>query len=155
MRWLVLFALLSSPALAETWTGSAHVVDGDTIYVDQARLRLLSMDAFETAQNCEKGGKDYACGLEATLALITLTKNQKVTCEGNKRDRYDRPLVHCRIGDIDLGREMVRLGWALSEYGSEYKSDQEFAQQNRNGAWAGTFQRPQEWRNGQPQRIRP
>ena len=99
MRWLALLFLLPLPAMAETWTGAAHVVDGDTVYVDQTRLRLLSMDAFETAQNCQRDGKNYACGLEATLALIGLIRDRPVTCVGEKRDRYGRPLVVCRIGE--------------------------------------------------------
>jgi hypothetical protein len=32
---------------------------------------------------------------------------------------FNRPFVHCFIGDLDLGRGMVRLGWALSAYGTE------------------------------------
>ena len=52
VRWLSLMFLIPSVAAAETWVGSAHVVDGDTIYVDQVRLRLMSIDAFETDQTC-------------------------------------------------------------------------------------------------------
>lgn len=54
MRWLLILLLLPCPALAETWSGSAHVVDGDTVYVDQTRLRLQSMDAFESGQTCQR-----------------------------------------------------------------------------------------------------
>ena len=101
-----------------------------TLYVDQTKLRLLSMDAFEQSQTCSRDNQEYLCGAEATRAL----------------NRYKRPLVHCWIGDIDLGREMVREGWALAEYGSEYRTDQESAQAVRSGAWAGTFTCPLEWR---------
>lgn len=149
MRWLLLLFLIPCPALAETWTGSAHVVDGDTVYVEQARLRLLSMDAFESAQTCQRDGREYQCGTAATRALIGLIGGNPVRCEGDQRDRYKRPLVHCWIGDLDLGREMVRLGWAVSEYGTEYRADQDQAQQARLGAWAGTFSRPQDWRRSQ------
>ena len=62
MRWLLLLILLPLLALAETWTGPTYVVDGDTIYVRQTRLRPLDMAAFESAQNCVRDGKDYACG---------------------------------------------------------------------------------------------
>lgn len=146
MRWLILLLLIPFPALAETWSGSAHVVDGDTIYVDQTRLRLLSMDAFESAQTCTRDGHQYACGEEATRALINLIGQRPVRCEGSQRDRYHRPLVHCWVGTVDLGREMVRSGWAVAEFGDEYCRDEESAQVARLGAWAGTFQRPKEWR---------
>lgn len=144
--YLRLLLLFPCPALAETWFGQPHVIEGDTVIVDQIRLRLVSMDAFETAQNCTRDSRDYACGFEATQALIKLIANRPVTCTGDERDRYQRPLVVCQIGDLDLGREMVRLGWAVSEPGSDYLRDQETAQAARSGAWAGTFQMPREWR---------
>lgn len=150
MRWLTLFLLLPVSALAQTWIGSAHVVDGDTIYVNQIRLRLLSMDAFESAQTCSREGVKYPCGGEATRALIRLIGQKEVRCEGDKRDRYNRPLVHCRVGDLDLGREMVRSGWAISAYGSEYRGVEEAAQRATAGAWAGTFQNPADWRKQHP-----
>jgi len=63
-RWslLILLVLIPQPALAETWSGPAYVVDGDTVHIGQTRQRLLSMDAFEAAQNCERDGRDYPCG---------------------------------------------------------------------------------------------
>lgn len=150
MRRLLLLLLLPMPAGAETWSGAAHVVDGDTVYVNQVRLRLLSMDAFESAQTCRKDDREYDCGTEATRALIGLIAARPVICEGDQRDKYRRPLVVCRVGDLDLGREMVRLGWALSEYGTEYRADQELATTVRAGAWAGTFMRPADWRKSHP-----
>jgi len=151
MRWLaLLLLLLPGPALAETYSGSAYVVDGDTVIVNQTRLRLLSMDAFESAQNCSRDGQTYPCGLEATRALIGLIGQREVRCDGDKRDRYGRPLVQCFIGDLDLGREMVRQGWAVAEYGAEYRADEETAQKARAGAWEGEFKRPIEWRRLRP-----
>ena len=41
---------------------------------------------------------------------------------------------------------MVRLGWAISAYGTEYRSDQDAAQAARAGAWSETFQNPADWR---------
>jgi endonuclease YncB( thermonuclease family) len=153
VRWLLILLLLPGPALAQTWTGFVHVVDGDTVYVDQTRLRLLSMDAFESAQTCQRDGQPYECGTAAIRALITLIGGRPVTCTGDKRDRYGRPLVVCWIGDLDLGRAMVRLGWALAEYGTEYRADQDSAQAARAGAWAGTFIRPVEWRKQNPRPV--
>jgi hypothetical protein len=42
------------------------------IYVDQTRLRLISMDAFEAARTCTRDGRSYSCDEEATGALIRL-----------------------------------------------------------------------------------
>lgn len=38
------------------------------------------------------------------------------------------------FGSTERSREMVRLGWALSEYGTEYLPDQDSAQAARAGA---------------------
>lgn len=138
--------LIPSVAAAETWVGSAHVVDGDTIYVDQVRLRLMSIDAFETDQTCMRDGQQYACGTESTRALIGLIGQRPVHCEGSQRDRYGRPLVRCTVGGMDLGQGMVRLGWAVAEYGTDYRGEEEQARSTRAGAWSGSFQRPREWR---------
>jgi hypothetical protein len=50
-----------------------------------------------------------------------LVRGKQVRCEGDKRDRYGRPLVHCWIGPVDLGRQMVQLGWELAEFRDEYR----------------------------------
>lgn len=145
-----MLCLIATSAIAETWIGSARVVDGDTLHVQRSRLRLLSMDAFETKQSCTRNGKEYACGQAATQAMTRLIGQRDVHCQGNKRDRYRRPLVNCRVGKTDLGRQMVRLGWAVAEYGREYRADQAFAKAAGAGAWAGTFQRPRDWRRTHP-----
>ena len=152
-RLLVLLLLLPSlPAMAATWTGNAHVVDGDTLKMDGTRLRLLAMDAFETRQTCERGGTTYGCGVEATNTMVSMTQDQQVSCSGRKHDRYRRPLVHCHAGGRDLGREMVRQGWAVAEYGRQYRRDEQDARLARAGAWAGTFERPKLWRQRQKHR---
>jgi hypothetical protein len=44
-------------------------------------LRLISIDALESAQNCQRDGKDYACRLEATVALRELIRGKHVRCD--------------------------------------------------------------------------
>lgn len=125
-------------------------MDGDTIIIDQTRLRLISIDAFETGQTCTRNGGTYACGEESTRTLIRLIAQRPVACEGTQRDRYKRPLVRCTVGGVDLGREMVRSGWAVAEFSPEYLRDEEIARVGRYGAWAGSFERPSVWRKEHP-----
>ncbi len=134
------------PAMAADFIGYPAVSDGDTLKFDGQRVRLLSIDAFESAQYCKRGPTNYPCGAEATAHMISLIGNREVRCSGDKADRYNRPLVHCWVGDTDLNRAMVRSGWALAAYGHEYDPDQELAREERVGAWAGTFQNPADWR---------
>lgn len=57
MRWVCLSLLVPSIASTETWSGAAHVVDGDTIIVDQTGSG--SIDAFETGQACIRHGPRF------------------------------------------------------------------------------------------------
>lgn len=141
---LIVFAF---PALAGEWSGNAAVIDGDTIYVRGVRLRLISMDAPEIGQTCtDAKARDYACGDAARAHLESLIRDSKVTCTGDKVDRYKRPLVRCWVGIIDLGSAMVRAGWAVSAYGQDYIAEHNAAARDRVGIWSGQFQNPSDWR---------
>ena len=48
---------------------SDNAVDGDTIEVDEERIRLWRIDAPEVAQFCTEDGARYPCGLDASQAL--------------------------------------------------------------------------------------
>lgn len=152
MRWLLLLWLFNPfPVMAQDdWSGPAQVMDGDTIRIDGTRLRLLDIDAFESAQTCTRGGQEYACGIEATRALSGLIAGRVVNCHGRQRDRYARPLVNCWVGDLDLNADMVRSGWAVAEFSTMYNVDEALAREARVGAWAGSFMRPKDWRKANP-----
>lgn len=82
----------------------------------------------------------------AAAALTSLVRGQELRCEGDKRDRYHRPLVRCWIGNLDVGREMVRQGWAVAEFGHDYDPNEQHARDATVGAWSGSFDRPKDWR---------
>jgi endonuclease YncB( thermonuclease family) len=69
---LVVLMRLIDCVSAATLSGKADIVDGDTIKVGGIAVRLDGIDAFETEQTCERAGKSYACGKEATKALASL-----------------------------------------------------------------------------------
>lgn len=71
-----------------------------------------------------------------------------LTCEIMGRDRYHRLLAHCVSGGRDLGAQLVSRGWAVA-YGS-YATEEMQAKREKLGVWAGTFQRPAEWRKEHP-----
>lgn len=129
--------------------GKARVVDGDTIEVGNIRIRLWGIDAPEASQQCEADARRYACGTAATDKLVSLIGARDVDCVHKTRDRYGRVVAMCRIGNLDLGAEMVQSGWAVAfvRYSSDYVSQENEARMARRGLWAGTFDPPSSWRS--------
>jgi endonuclease YncB( thermonuclease family) len=129
---------------AETRSGMPQVVDGDSLTFGGTRLRLIGIDAPELGQTCAGPRGDYACGREARNALAEMIGGRPVTCEAWRRDRYDRLLASCKAGGVDLNRAMVERGWAVA-YGDHDDAEQSARAAGR-GLWAGSFERPQDWR---------
>ncbi|NQV20113.1 MAG: thermonuclease family protein [Rhodospirillales bacterium] len=142
------FLTLPSLALADA-TGSARVIDGDTIVITGERIRLHGIDAPELKQTCKtRKGKEQLCGQLAKQNLERLVKGQDVTCKGNTRDRYKRLIAICYAGPFDINETMVADGWALAyrKYSTDYVRAETFAKSRREGIWRGEFEMPWEWR---------
>jgi endonuclease YncB( thermonuclease family) len=139
--------LVSMPANADI-TGEPRIVDGDTIVISNERIRLHGIDAPESKQSCTMNGKEWACGQEATKALVRYIGDQDVTCEGDKRDRYKRLIAVCFAGAHNLNAKMVSEGWALAyrKYSKDYIVDEKQAKLTRRGIWMGEFLMPWVWR---------
>ena len=89
--------------------GRARVIDGDTIEVSSARIRLFGIDAPESAQRCLAGTR-WPCGEQATRALSGRIDGRSVACEERDRDRYGRIVAVCRYGGQDVNAWLVREG---------------------------------------------
>ncbi len=147
---LALVAILPTVALADI-SGPAHLIDGDTLEIGGERIRLHGIDAPERGQTCLLQGRRYSCGIDATELLRELVSGKEVTCDAVYRDRYERTVAVCVIpGGIDLGRAMVRQGWALidRQYTLSYVDEEDEARKKRLGIWRGQFKPPWEWRRG-------
>jgi endonuclease YncB( thermonuclease family) len=66
---VALVTLISSPAFAETITGQASVIDGDTLEIHGRRIRLSGIDASESSQLCR--GDD---SLQYRISVISLMR---------------------------------------------------------------------------------
>ena len=60
---LIFFFLLSSIANADL-TGTALIVDGDTISISGNKIRLSGIDTPEKNQTCRKASVTWRCGYE-------------------------------------------------------------------------------------------
>jgi endonuclease YncB( thermonuclease family) len=124
--------------------GVAIVNDGDSLTIGGERIRLRGIDAPELDQICRRDGRDYACGRLSKAALVERIGGLKVDCNGWERDRFRRLLAVCRAGESDLNLTQIETGWAIA-YGG-YADAEDKARAAKAGLWAGSFDRPHEWR---------
>ena len=146
----ILLTMLPSLVLAETLTGVASVVDGDTVEVRGERIRLHGIDAPESAQLCRKAdGSQWRCGQKAAFALSDRINRDTVRCEGKERDRYRRLVAICYRKGQDLNAWMVRHGWAMAyrQYSRDYVGEERYARTSKAGIWSSRFTPPWEWRS--------
>lgn len=146
----IAFALLISPAAhAQSLTGVASVIDGDTIEIHGQRVRLAGIDAPESSQLCnDSAGKAYRCGQHAALELDNLIRRRPVSCKGSQHDRYKRLIATCWIDGLDINGWIVSVGWAVAyrKYSTAYVKQEEQARKAGIGLWAGRFDMPWDWR---------
>ena len=145
----ILLFLFSGVAAADI-TGSAYVIDGDTIDISDVRIRLNGIDTPEIEQICRTNGLIWHCGIEATKVMRHLTKGKTVNCIGNTKDQYDRLIANCFVGQLNLNATMVEAGMALAYryYSLEYVEQEVFARKTKQGLWSGEFIAPWDWRKG-------
>lgn len=147
--------MAAAGASAQPIVGQPTVVDGDTLIVQEQRVRLWGIDAPEAQQSCVGANGKFQCGTEATRYMQGLVAgNGPATCSIKTIDRYKRPVAVCLIQGRDLGAAMVLAGWALAfvRYSNDYVGAEADARQARRGMWAGSFEAPWEWRAGKRQR---
>lgn len=130
-------------------TGTASVIDGDTIDIHGTRIRFHAIDAIESRQRCTlPNGREWNCGRDAAFALADKIGRSPVSCEVRDVDRYKRLVAICRLRGEDLNAWLVRNGWAVAyrRYGLDYVEEEELARENRSGIWASHFMMPWDWR---------
>ena len=143
-------AVVFSAMLAH-WTrfefqAEAHVIDGDSLRIGDEEVRLFGIDAPEYQQICidQKTGQAFSCGKRSRAHLEWMIDGREVRCEGWERDKFDRLLGECHVGEILLNRRMVLDGWAVS-FG-DYRTEEEAAKTKRVGLWSSDFEDPYKWR---------
>ena len=79
-------------------TGKPKITDGDTLVINDIRIRFTGSDApesyfFGKTQTClDAKGQEWECGKAATEKLKQLIDNQIVRCSDEGQDRYGRTL---------------------------------------------------------------
>ena len=121
-----------------------QVIDGDTIHVVQngkkIKVRFYGIDAPESQQRYGK-----YCAKE--LAKLVQGKNVKLDIKTT--DGYGRKVAVVWYDDLDVNKQMVRIGcaWAYTYYTNKYKQDEMYAKKNKLGLWQDKNpQNPYAWR---------
>ena len=157
---IILFSSIITSAISfeKIIIGKAKVTDGDTIKINDQKIRLFGIDAPETKQFCKEVylsflifnfKRDYKCGEKSTNALKKKIKDKKIRCliQG-KKDRYRRNIGICYLKKQDINSWLVKNGYAIAyrRYSKKYIIDEQYAEDNKLGIWQGTFMEPEKWR---------
>jgi endonuclease YncB( thermonuclease family) len=131
--------------LEKDYSGRVFVIDGDTVMTGEEKIRLEGIDAPELGQLCVKNGIKYKCGIKSKAHLNDLAQSGQMHCRAWQRDKYERLLGTCFVGDVNINGRMVGDGWAVA-FGGFY-GEEANARQSGAGLWVGEFDRPREWRS--------
>lgn len=132
-------------------SGTASVIDADTLDIRSERIRLVGVDAPESGQTCrDADGRLVRCGTIAANALDAWINRNPVTCVSEGRDRYQRVLGKCSVRGQSIQDWLVRNGHAVAyrAYSTEFVPAELAAREAKAGMWAGEFVMPWDWRKG-------
>lgn len=134
--------------MAETVSGEARVVDGDSLEIAGRSVRLFGIDAPEFDQTCQKDGEDWSCGRAAKDQLAALVTGQRIECVGQDIDRHGRLVAICAIGRDQINAAMVQQGWALAyrQFSDDYVPAELHAKAQGLGIWSSSFLAPSDYR---------
>ncbi len=141
---IILFSSIITSAISfeKIIIGKANVTDGDTIKINDQKIRLFGIDAPETKQFCKEVylsflifnfKRDYKCGEKSTNALKKKIKNKKIRCLiQDKKDRYKRNIGICYLKRQDINSWLVKNGYAIAyrRYSKKYIIDEQYAEDN-------------------------
>ncbi|TVP72036.1 MAG: thermonuclease family protein [Rhodobacteraceae bacterium] len=104
------FPLLAVPVEI---TGTARVIDGDTLEVSGQRIRLGGIDAPEMSETCvDARGKRWDCGVWATEATRAILAQRTVRCVDLGERSYQRVVGRCYLDGRDLAVTLIEAGAA-------------------------------------------
>jgi len=163
---LVLIALatglLAQPIIAgslpppSTISGTARVIDGDTISIRKQRNRIAAIDACEVDQTGFRREVEWPCGKAARSFIHSIADGKHVECFVIDRDQYRRLVAQCFESGREIGLAIVAAGLAetLFRYPpkqhrmelKEYFAAEERAKAARLGMWSAEIKKPSDHR---------
>jgi endonuclease YncB( thermonuclease family) len=125
-----------------------HISDGDTIRLNNQRIRLACIDAPES---------DQPYGSQSTQRLSQIVGNgSNLRVQSVDTDRYGRTIAKFYVGDLYVQEQLVKdgLAWVYTQYlnrcpttAGSLLAAQEEAQLYRRGVWSSDESiAPWQWR---------
>lgn len=141
-----LLLLLPSAAMADV-SGSAMVMDGDTVTVEGQDISLHGIKAPSIVQSCGVGEAMWQCGWDAANRLEEIIAGRTVTCTDIFEDEHGHLIGRCSVEGQDLAAAMVDEGLAVADpqTGADYQERAMAASEAKVGIWSGPFIDPQTW----------
>ena len=151
------------PAVAETLSGQATIIDGDTVRVGETTIHLHGIDAPEMDQFCrDKKDKRFNCGHAAMRRLFLYIGADPLDCTIKAHNEDGSLAATCRVKSyfrqtengasrgekFDVSLEMVLTGYAFANraQASDYTGAEKRARTKGMGFWSGRIEPPWEWR---------
>lgn len=122
-----------------------HVIDGDTLVLNNVHYRIEGIDAPESRQACADG---WPAGYNATMFLRAFTQHG-AKCAAVSIDKYGRTIAQCNNADgYDVGYAMVRAGYAFAytAYSKRYLVAERQAKAENIGVHLHNCDKPWDWR---------
>lgn len=143
-----LFWKIIKVSFRDKFNGSPYIVDGDTIRVGDASIRLHGIDAPEMGQMAQRiDGKWYDQGEFVKEELMQFISGRSVQVEVISKDKYRRTVGIVKCDGIDVNSWLVEKGYAISAYGDTYKHAERRARRAKIGIWGDKISfHPGGWR---------
>ena len=114
--------------------GRATIIDGDTIKINQKKIRFGGIDSPERGEIGHQFSKNK---------LIEKIGKKIVICfKEKKKDYWNRIIAECFIEDESISSYMVKNGYACDyvKYSNKkYAKEEEYAKSNKLGIWKMQF----------------
>lgn len=114
--------VLPQAASAATYSATIdRVVDGDTVYLKEQILgttsvRMLGIDTPETYYNGQNQGQHATDASNYLKQLLPSGTTVTIVTDVEEKDGYGRLLAHVFKGSLDVNKEMVAKGHAVTYY---------------------------------------
>lgn len=110
------------------------VVDGGTLRLRDAVIRLQGVHAPARGQVCPAPGGSLDCGAAAIRQLAALVRGHSVACHLAGRNAAGFPQARCEAAGAELNRALIASGWARAD-AADLQAEEATARQRRAGLW--------------------